>query len=182
MNYCMFTCLSFIVQRILLVYRLKFVPCVLVIYLLFCLFRHPGVQAISTFYTVFLANRQPYIMSAPLAAITERKPAHSQSKSQSQLPCFTWLLSHTAAYRPDSVTQVCRMALVLSPSIYLPLSVSFAHSGTGTILVIQKIGIDQPLQNKDGKHRNRVTKALMSEHTHTRINECCKVANKSNPF
>lgn len=34
----MFTCLSFIVQRILLAYRLKFVACVLVIYLFFCFY------------------------------------------------------------------------------------------------------------------------------------------------
>lgn len=96
----------------------------------------------SLFTATRLAYRQLYIMSATLAAITQPKPTHGRTKSQSQLPFFTWLLSRAVAYRPDSVTQVCRMASVLSASVCVCLSLSLSHSNTGITSAIQKIGID----------------------------------------
>lgn len=107
----------------------------------------------SLFTAICLAYRRQYIMSAALAAITEPKPTRGPSESKSQLPFFTRLLSHAAAYRPDSVTQVCGMASALAASISHPpmcvhawvcrcVCVCLPHSNSGITSAIQKIGID----------------------------------------
>ena len=122
----------------------------------------PSSVQFSLFTATCLAYRQLYIMSATLAAITEPKPTHGRTKSQSQPPFFTWLLSRAVAYRPDSVTQVCRMASVLSACVCVCVCVCLSLS------LIQTLGLPRPFrrlvlirlppQNKNSTHGNRVTK------------------------